>query len=142
MKMGVLAAVIVLAIAAWLFLSRATFYTKYGTFAVSPEFTLTVSDNAGSHMPTFQIDRTSGGGGWGRDMVVTKPGDPFLLYWDDANKTLWWATSAQLGYCRMEKGHSAASSVHARSEPLQDEDEFPDRPSVFVSEMERTLPVH
>jgi hypothetical protein len=140
MKIGVLALPFLLAFPAVCSASQPKFYTDYGEFSLSPTLTLTVSSDEESHMPDFML-KEAAGGGYGRPMAVAKAGDPFLLYWDDATKTLWWATSVRFGYCRLENAHSATSSAHSRSEPLHDYDMFPAQPADFVAEMNQTLPV-
>jgi hypothetical protein len=115
------------------------FYTATGKYALSPENTLDVSVDAQSHVLGYNLTSTSGGGR-GQDLEVAKPGDSFLFYWDSETKTLWWGTKLRIGYCQLLNQHDARTSMHGRSKPFHDYDEFPPRPAVFIAELERTVP--
>lgn len=116
------------------------FFAAKGQYVLSPEITLVITDNAESRLAQYMLNYTSGGGS-GQEITAAKPGDPFLIYWDRDTQTLWWATSVRIGYCDISKQLSARSSSHDRSKAFSDSDEFPPRPAVFITEVERTLHV-
>lgn len=115
------------------------FFAARGSYAVSPEITLVVSNDPETKFPKYMLNYKSGGGN-GQEISTAKPADPFLIYWDRGTQTLWWATSVRVGYCDVSKRSSARSSSHDRAKAFHDYDKFPPRPVVFLTEMERTLP--
>jgi hypothetical protein len=111
-----------------------------GTYSLTPVVILVVNQADSGDALAFSLNE-SGGGGLTRNIPDTKPGDPFVFYWDNQGVTLWWATPAHYGFCRIDHPHTYSSSTHRRSELLHDYDQFPQLPVPFKSAMEKSVPV-
>ena len=117
------------------------FFAARGEYRLSDTTTLIVSEEERHPHYTLksavQQANTATTVSHGGELTGTKPGEPFLTYWDANSQTLWWATARSLGYCDIHNPQSAKSAGHIRTEPFQAS--FPARPKAFITEMERTL---
>ena len=117
------------------------FFAARGEYRLSATTTLTISEEEQTPRytlkSTVQQANTATTVSHGGELNGTKPGEPFLTYWDADSQTLWWATARRLGYCDIHNPQSAKSAGHIRTEPFQAS--FPARPKAFITEMERTL---
>ena len=118
-----------------------TFFAARGEYRLSATTTLIISEEEQTPhytlKSTVQQTNTATTVSHGGELTGTKPGEPFLTYWDADSQILWWATSGRLGYCDIRIPQSAKSASHIRTEPFHAS--FPARPKSFITEMERTL---
>lgn len=117
------------------------FFAARGEYRLSATTTLIVSEQEQTPQYTLksavQQANTATTVSHGGELIGTKPGEPFLIYWDADTQTLWWATARRLGYCDIRNPQSGKSAFHIRTEPFHAS--FPPRPKPFSTEMERTL---
>jgi|GEM_PF-5075045 len=121
------------------------FFAARGEYRLSATTTLMVSEQEQTPHYTLksavQQANTATTVSHGGELMGTKPGEPFLIYWDADSQTLWWATARHIGFCDIHHPRSARSSSHNRYTPFHDYDKFPPRPAALITEMERTLPM-
>ncbi len=117
------------------------FFAARGEYRLSATTTLIISEDEQTPNYTLksavQQANTATTVSHGGELNGTKPGEPFLIYWDADSQTLWWATARFLGYCDIRNLQSGKSACHIRTEPFRAS--FPPRPKAFSTEMERTL---
>ena len=65
------------------------FFATRGEYRLSNTTTLIVSEQ--EQTPQYTLKHTSTPGSHGGELIGTKPGEPFLIYWDADSQTLWWA---------------------------------------------------
>lgn len=128
----------------WARADASQFFAAPGEYRLSATTSLLVSED--EQIPHFtlksavQQNGTATTVAHGGELNGTKPGEPFLLYWDVSAQTLWWATPRRLGYCDVRHPQAARSSSHDRAAPFADHDKFPPRPDVFMAEVDHALP--
>ena len=137
----ILIALIVLAFQSARVADEPRYFAARGEYRLSATTTLIISEDEQTPNYTLksavQQANTATTVSHGGELKGTKPGEPFLIYWDADSQTLWWATARRLGYCDIRNPQSGKSACHIRTEPFHAS--FPPRPKAFSTEMERTL---
>ena len=116
--------------------AESAFYSHEGTYTLSPTTSVTIAADESSHL--LKATLTSGGGSV--TLGSAHPGDPFLVYWDAAKQTLWWATTQNVGNWIVQDPHRSAGMTTTRTSPAIRDDQIAGIPPVFAAELAHSLP--
>lgn len=118
--------------------SEPSFFEAPGIYPLSDQLSLKITKSESLQNIDYIINYLGGGGNGG---IVETHGTPFLFYWDSESQTLWWGTSAKVGYLDISTPHSGRSNSHDRGTPFHSYDKFPERPVIFEARLEKSLPL-
>ena len=110
------------------------FYKAVGEYHLPDKMTLTIASEKGELAYTLKTGLTEGRTFIGGGMSHAKVGEPFLIFWEASNQTLWWATRPQIGYLHISGTNSSSSATFA--DPARVDRPIP---KAFLSEVEHTL---
>lgn len=116
-----------------------TLYSQQGKYTLSPGIVMTVAPDESSHLLKATLT-FAGGGGNSVTLNSARPDEPFLLCWDAAKQTLWWATAQNIGNWDVQNPHASHGMTSPRTSPVVRDDQIIGIPAVFVAALARTLP--